>query len=183
MEEDAKLAHQLTVGCTHAMERVIELYGGRLRQTIGQLTAWCPDVDDLLQETLVRAWKNAKNYRGDGPLDKWLVSIAFRVCLDHQRGLRRLVNRLKRLRLNSVHVQHRNGVAIQATETQKWDQMQQAMKQLSAADRQLLVMKYLEDWSMEELAGQLNQSVETVHVRLHRAKNRLRKLVNANEQQ
>jgi RNA polymerase sigma factor (sigma-70 family) len=56
------------------------------------------------------------------------------------------------------------------------------MAQMSPQDRQLLVMKFLEEWSSEELAEHLKLSVETVLVRLHRAKSRLKKLVEQNEQ-
>ncbi len=83
---DAGLAQQLASGNPAAMEHLIARYGERLRRTIGQLTAWGPDVDDLLQETLIRAWKHSASYRSDGSLEKWLISIAFRVCRDHHRA-------------------------------------------------------------------------------------------------
>lgn len=124
MDGDAKLIQQFAVGCPRALERVIELHGERLRRTIGQLTAWSPDVDDLLQETLVRAWKGAKSYREDGPLDKWLVSIAFRVCRDHQRGLQRIFEKLNRLWSDR---QQQMSAAFSPSESEKWDHVQQAV--------------------------------------------------------
>lgn len=178
MDGDAELVQQLAAGCPQAMERLIDLYGERLRRTIGHLTAWCSDVDDLLQETLVRAWKHAKDYRADGLLEKWLVSIAFRVCCDHQRGLRRVLDRLNRIWTDG---RHQTSSTAQFVETEQWDDLQLAMQRLAPADRQLLVMKYLEEWSFEELAAQFDLSIEALHVRLHRAKSRLRKLVKPNE--
>jgi RNA polymerase sigma factor (sigma-70 family) len=177
IDSESQLVEQLLDGCPRAMEKMIELYGQRLRRTIGQLTAWCPDVDDLLQETLVRAWKHAGHYRADGPLEKWLVSIAFRVCRDHQRGLRRVLARLNRLWLDRQSPTSPKPL----NETERWDQLQQAMAKLSPTDRQLLVLKYLEDWPIEELAGQFDLSIETLHVRLHRARFRLKQLVQPDE--
>ncbi len=92
---DAWLAQRLASGDPTAMELLISRYGERLRRTIGQLTAWGPDVDDLLQETLIRAWKHAASFRSDGTFEKWLISIAFRVCRDHHRGIRRMMTRLQ----------------------------------------------------------------------------------------
>lgn len=178
MDSDTKLIKQLAVGCPQAMEELIDRYGERLRRTIGQLTAWSPDVDDLLQETLVRAWKNASTLRDEGLLEKWLISIAFRVCRDHQRGLRRFLVRLNRF-WTERHLLNNTPVPI--VETDKWEHLQHAMAKLSPDDRHLLVMKYLEAWSSEELADQLGVTTQTLHVRLHRAKNRLRQLVHDHE--
>ncbi len=178
MDGDEKLLQQLSVGCPEAMSQLIEAYGSRLRRTIGHLTAWSPDVDDLLQETLVRAWRNASSFRAEGTLDRWLVSIAFRVCRDHQRGMKRVWDRLNRFWMDK---RFREGLPPGTTENERWDALQSAIAKLPPEDRQLLVLRYLEEWSFEDLASQLELSIETLHVRLHRAKKRLQKLVLPNE--
>ena len=55
------------------------------------------EVDDLVQETYLRALGSIHAYRGDGPVQPWLLSIARRVCADHVRRRvrqRRLVDRI-----------------------------------------------------------------------------------------
>ena len=177
---DAWLAKQLAEGNPDAMDRLIHRHGERLRRTIGQLTAWGPDVDDLLQETLIRAWKYASHFRSDGSLEKWLVSIAYRVCRDHHRGVRRMLFNLQQF---WKHVSIESGFdtkrETERSESEQWDRMQTAMQKLSPGDREILVMIHLEHWSHEELAEQLRLSVETLHVRLHRAKSRLKKWIDA----
>lgn len=56
------------------------------------------EVEDLVQETYLRALGSIRRYRGDAPVRVWLLAVARNVCADHvrrrQRG-RRLVERLR----------------------------------------------------------------------------------------
>lgn len=55
------------------------------------------EEDDLVQETYLRALRALDAYRGDAPVQPWLLSIARRVCADHVRRRvrqRRLVDRI-----------------------------------------------------------------------------------------
>lgn len=47
------------------------------------------EAEDLVQETLARAWRGRSGYRGEAGLRTWLRRIATRVCLDALRGRRR----------------------------------------------------------------------------------------------
>ncbi len=160
------------------MELLTQKYGERLRRVIGQLTAWHADVDDLLQDTLMRVWKYSPTYRGEGAFDKWLVSIAYRICRDHQRSLRRRMRNWLRF-LDGRSKQNVRLFSDEDTvrESDAWDEIQRAMQELSASDRELLVMFHLESWQHEELAAYLNISTDTLHVRLHRARSRLKQRI------
>ncbi|MDO9175811.1 MAG: sigma-70 family RNA polymerase sigma factor, partial [Actinomycetota bacterium] len=57
------------------------------------------EEEDLVQETYLRALRSAAGYRGEAPVQAWLLAIARNVCADHVRRRarqRRLVDRLAR---------------------------------------------------------------------------------------
>jgi RNA polymerase sigma-70 factor, ECF subfamily len=175
--DDSELVHRLVQRHTDAMDDLIDRHATRLRQTIGRLLAWSSDVDDVLQEVLVLAWRRIDTFRGTGSLEDWLVSMAFHRCRDHQRSLRRrwahwlhYADRSSAPSNPSPSTHHLN----LPTETAAWQQLQHAMQQLSASDRELLVMLYLEAWSHQQLADHLGISIATLQVRLHRARSRLK---------
>ena len=60
---------------------------------VRRFCAWQTDagshLDDLVQETFLRAFRGAHTYRSTAPARSWLLSVARRVCLDHADQLRR----------------------------------------------------------------------------------------------
>ena len=46
-------------------------------------------LDDLAQETFLRAWRHLRRFRHAAPFEHWLVRIAVRVCYDYLRRVRR----------------------------------------------------------------------------------------------
>lgn len=70
------------------------------------------DPADLAQETYVRMLRAMHSYRGDAPVQVWLLSIARRVCADAVRRLqrhRRLVDRISRSGATDVTLPARDG--------------------------------------------------------------------------
>ena len=55
------------------------------------------EVEDLVQETYLRALRSLPRFRGDAPVRLWLLSIARRTCADHVRRRQRHRRLLERL--------------------------------------------------------------------------------------
>ncbi len=103
----------------------------------------------------------------------WLRVIAIHRCRNHFRGLgawRRLLERFR------GHVQSDSGRPGDDPREQS-DWIRHALQRLSAADRTILVLHYLEELPLEELAETLNARAGTLAVRLHRARERLKRLL------
>jgi RNA polymerase sigma-70 factor, ECF subfamily len=177
-DDGGELLRRLASGDPQALGEVIEAYGERVRRLIGQLTAWSPDVDDLFQETMIRVWRKAPQFRHESTVETWLVSIAFRVCFDHRRGVSRYWKHLTRFWERSQNENSNNGhPRISQVDCHDWDKIQLGMQHLSNTDRELLVMVHIEGWALDELANHLNIKTDTLHVKLHRARTRLKRLI------
>ena len=159
-------------GDGEAMEQLLERYQVGIRVLVGRLTAWGPDTDDLTQEIFLKAWQRASQFQRGTSLQNWLYTIAVNQCRNHRRGLQRWWRMLDRL------FEHKRGEAVtpllaRAEQEESWNELQQALLQLRLADRELLVLTYMEQKSSHEIAQILGITENNYYVRIHRAKERL----------
>jgi RNA polymerase sigma-70 factor, ECF subfamily len=137
------------------------------------------DVDEAVQEALVRAWRRRSSCRGADQMP-WMRQIARNEAL-------RLLDRRRRRDEHELLDDATVLAAIADDEGARVQdglllrmQVQQAMRRLSVADRQLLALRYERDLSQPEVARMLGIPEGTVKIRLHRLRGRLRKALDAN---
>ena len=86
-DEDWALNQRVARGDRAAFQLLVLRHEGRLRAFLAR-AAGC-DADDLAQETFVRAWQRAGEYRGQGSYAAWIMGIGWRLFLDQRRTARR----------------------------------------------------------------------------------------------
>ncbi|MEZ5222700.1 MAG: sigma-70 family RNA polymerase sigma factor [Ilumatobacteraceae bacterium] len=121
------------------------------------------EEDDLVQETYLRAFRSLGAYRGDAPVQAWVLSIARHVCADHVRRRarqRRLVDRITR-----VH-----GVATDAQETPSGDALDQFVRALVPERQEAFVLTQVVGLSYEEAADVIGCPIGTIRSRVARAR-------------
>ncbi|MEM7333139.1 MAG: RNA polymerase subunit sigma-70 [Chloroflexota bacterium] len=82
MSEDIEKAKQ---GDNDAFERLITPYQKELFIHCYKMTGSVVEAEDMVQETLLRAWKRFSTYQETGAFRAWLYRIATNICLDHLR--------------------------------------------------------------------------------------------------
>ena len=179
IDTDLLLMKRIAHGEPAAMEELVERFAPRLRLLIDRLTAWGADRDDILQETLLAAWNRAASYRGDGPLEAWLRRLAINQTHRRHRARRAFTALLDRfaLRKRQESATESNRLDSSTDEDHHQKTLRKALAKLSPGDRTSLVLFYFENMPGSEIATTLKISTETLHVRLHRARQRLRQLI------
>ena len=118
------------------------------------------EVEDLVQDTYLRALGGLDRYRGDAPVRVWLLSIARRVCADHVRSRqrrRRLVDRLAR------HATAGGRARRRRSSTTCW-------RLIDADRREAFVLTQLVGLSYEEAADVVGCPIGTIRSRVARAR-------------
>lgn len=171
-EDDLALARRVVARESEAMDDLVGMYADYLKRLLGPMTAWSPDTDDILQETFLLAWRKMRSYRGDASLKSWLTTIAIRACRNHARSLQRFTRALQSMWVERVKRSPNLDI-----EDDRWQIVQHAMQQLSPSDREVVVLIHVEHMSLAEAAAHLELRINTVEVRLHRARQRLKQLI------
>jgi RNA polymerase sigma-70 factor (ECF subfamily) len=131
------------------------------------------DAEDVVQEALVRAWRSQVNCRTpEAPLP-WCLQITRNEAL-------RLIGRRQRVVLDPLELgrkisdqraEHASELALTQLDVAR------ALETLSAYERRLIALRYVEDRSHTEIAAELKIPESTARVHLHRVHKRLRPLL------
>ncbi len=172
--DERQLMQRLRAGDESALQELIHRHGETLARLIGRLTAWHADRDDILQEVLLAVWERSGSFRGDGSLEGWLKRLAINRCRNHFRAASSLKRTIERFVLLAPPKQI---VKRDPHHEQDNTELRRALEKLSQADRTALVLFYLEELPGDEVATLLKIKPETLHVRLHRARKKLKRLI------
>jgi len=138
----------------------------RLRRYARALAGNRAAAEDLVQDTMERAWTKLGSWRG-GDMRAWAFSIMHNLFVD---GVRR-----HGLRAESLD-EHTEAPLIHPTHTERLEilDMESALDRLPAEQKEVLLLVALEELSYEEVAAALRIPVGTVMSRLSRAREKLR---------
>ena len=133
------------------------------------IARFCPrsTVEDVAQEVLIRAWQALPRYSETGAFRWWLRKITTRACLDYWRGTRRSE------KIRQAYSAEVGNDPRTPDETLLCD-LDRFMEQLSAEDRMVFVLAYLEDLPHSEIATLLGITVVAAKVRCFRMRKRVR---------
>ena len=147
-----------------------------IRQLVNRLLSFDLESEDVVQQVFLIVWRKAETFRCECSIRTWLTRIAIRQARNHQRALSRWWKRAERLWMNFPHNGSSSITGTYEVDP-RWDAIQSAMKNLSYIDREILILVYLQEQSIAGLSQTMNEQVNTLEVRLHRAKQRLRMLI------
>jgi RNA polymerase sigma-70 factor (ECF subfamily) len=167
---DADLVVLCKTGETEAFEELVRRHK---REILGFISKFCdnPDeVDDLGQEAFLKAYQGLSGFRASSSFRTWLYRIASNVCLDHLR-------RKQREPITFVEdvVQWEQGENSSVQEQKLL--VASLLNSLSPMDRIIVTMLHIEGFSVQQTADRLGVTGVSVRVRAHRARKRLKTLM------
>ncbi len=172
--DELALMKRLDEGDETAMNLLLEQHGNWMARLVGRLTAWSPDREDVFQEVLLHVWQKAGNFNGQGPLGGWLRRLTINRCHNHLRQQNSIKRKLTNFFEKSfASTKHETKPELGATS----EPLQAALAILPINERTPLILYYLEEMTADEVALQLGIKPETLHVRLHRARKKLKSIL------
>lgn len=123
-------------------------------------------AEDVVQDVFLRVLKNWEHYRGDATPKTWLWKIARNCIVDYAR-------KHKRDRLQEPYLDELGGVA-QAPGTAAIE-AEELLRCVTGDQRQVVVLRVLQDWSISDAAQILGWSESKVKTTLHRAIEKMRR--------
>jgi RNA polymerase sigma-70 factor (ECF subfamily) len=148
----------------------------RLRRYARVLTGDVTRADDLVQDTLARAWEKRRLWRTGSDLRAWLFTIMHNVHINQLALVRRDAANVS-LDADPANASWQLPVRGNQFERVELLEIVQQIGRLSAEQREVLLLAAVEEMRYEEIAGVLSIPMGTVMSRLSRAREKLRRLI------
>lgn len=150
---------------------LVERYSAAVACLANRLLGWPGDVDDVVQEVFLAAYLNLKGFRGQCQVRTWLFAITINRCRSHQRRQRLHLKALFRV------AEQTRAPAGSGRDDQTLQEVRTALDRLPERYRETAVLWYLQELPADQICQVLGIRRDTLHVRLSRARNRLRGLL------
>ncbi len=184
ISQDSEIIQQIIDGDVNAFEVLLHKYQTHVLKIVKKHVP--PEqVEEVAHDVFLRAYQSLPGFKQTSPFQNWLSSIAVRTCYDFWRKQ----YRNRELPMSSLSEKHRHWLESslsqqssrnyheQAEQERAGEILDWALDKLSAEDRMVIELVYLEELSGKEAAKLLGWSVTNVKVRSFRARKKMQKLL------
>ena len=170
---DIQLIREIKNGNKDSFRKLYEIYADGALRTATGITGDRQLAGDAVQETFIRVYRNLDSFDIGKPFKPWFYRILTNECSRLLRKKPRMVS------LNRICDEQ--GCQVADREREDYTDLYNAIKSLKDIYRVPVVLKYLQGFSEKEMAGILGLNQNTVKSRLFKARNMLRKKLEAGE--
>jgi len=164
--DEAALVAQSRRGDRDAFADLVRLHQRRVFRLAGRFFRRREDVEDVSQETFLTAWRRLSTYSSRAPFEHWLTRVCLNCCYAALRKVRK-----EEPAPDQEPADGRVPDPAVALEVER------LLRNLSPQDRFILLLLDGEGWSVAEIAEKLGWTRVNVRVRAHRARRKLRGLL------
>ncbi len=180
--DDRALVRLVVEGDSRAFEPLFMRHKDIIYSMLVKRSCNPDDVDDMLQEAFMKAFVNINRYNPDYDFGAWICTIAKNTFVDFNRSRRsKALNPDNNLPLDSRHTNSAQATAPTPEESiinaQQRAQIERYIATLPEDYRQLFIMRFVEEYTYEEIAETLQMKLGTVKTRIFRVRAMMCKLI------
>ncbi len=176
---EGALVSRAQSGDENAFREIVERYQSKVFSIIHGIVRQRNDVEDIAQQVFAKIFLSLKNFDFRSSLITWIYKITVNECFDYlrKRKVRKLVyesdlSEDESRRVENSEPQVDRQIPADASLIGR-DYVVKLLSRVSEEERMLLMMKEVEGYSVEELAGRTGMNENTIKVKLFRARQKL----------
>jgi RNA polymerase sigma-70 factor (ECF subfamily) len=170
-ERDSALLAAIGAGDRRALEELYLSYHRRLARFLSRFTPRYENIEDIINDTFMVVWQNAKDFRSASQVSTWIIGIAYRTALKSFR-------RQKNHAVASLE-DYPEQTVDPTFDAEVHDWLKHGLNRLPIEQRLTLELAYHMGHSLEEIATITDCPVGTVKARMFHAREKLRQYLPA----
>jgi RNA polymerase sigma-70 factor, ECF subfamily len=181
--DEKALLQRIRDGALDEFAEIIQRYQPRVFAILSRYERDAQLVQDLAQETFLKAWRALHQFDDRAPFEHWLSRITVRVAIDHIRARRDREVRFSDLGDDAMDWLENINPSAGPEPRAAQEILALAMRKLSAEDRLLLTLLEIEEYTVKEICARTGWTSIVVRVRAFRARAKLKQMLEELEQQ
>lgn len=179
VKDEKEIIEAVRNGSTADFGELVLRHQQRVFTILGRYERDRQKVEDIAQQTFVKAWRAFAQYDGRAPFEHWISRIAVRAALDHLRKQKRLRAEVPFSSLGDSALDWlRSDKEVDSPGLRETREvLDLAMSNLSPGDRVVITLLEIEERSVQEISRMTGWSGISVRVRAHRARAKLKKVL------
>jgi len=189
--DDKELVEAFKNGSEEAFDELVRRHSGRIYQTAYGLLGNREDAEEVAQDAFVRAHKALEKFRGDSSFETWIYRIAVNLARNKYMWNKRRGSEMKvslsqspsdagseRDSMEEMSVPDSSGSPDLALESKELETgLRAGLKKLPPALRETMMLRHVNEFSYEKIAGLLDCNIGTVKSRIARGRQMLRDFI------
>jgi RNA polymerase sigma-70 factor (ECF subfamily) len=169
---DGTVVRAVLAGDVEQYAVLVRRYRTRYARYAAHMLGSVDEAEDAVQDALVRAFDQLSQCRNPDNFAGWFFLILRNRCFAERRRARRFGS------LDGLpDVPGSESSDLSVEQAERGRALERALAELTAEQREVFVLKHVEELSYEEIAGRVGTSVAALKMRMHRAYDRLRALL------
>lgn len=154
-------------GDPEAFAELVRLHQRRVFRLAGRFFRRSEEVEEAAQDTFLTAWRKLGTYRARAPFEHWLTRVCLNCCYQRLR------------REKPTRPIPEEPAAAETGDPDARLDAARLLSRLGPEDRFVLLLLHGEGWTTHEIANRLGWTRSNVKVRAHRARKKLRRILEA----
>lgn len=168
LEQENRLIDRILAGEDRLYAELVDKYKSYAYTIALKIVNNKPEAEEVAQDSFIKAYHYLKNFNRTAKFSTWLYRIVFNTAISHKRK-----SRVEMVDIENRAIEYHERADAMAEREDKQVYVAKAMGKLSEADQLAIQLFYIKEFSLEEVSELMGQNVNTVKVRIHRARQRL----------
>jgi len=178
---DNEIISRVLKGEQNAYAELVNRYQAYVFTLVLRMIKTREDAEEVAQDVFVKAYRSLADFRGESKFSTWLYTIANSTSITFLRKKKLDVHSLDNEKVFEVADSKDSGFRANLVEQKsRVNMVNEAIALLSPDDAEIITLFYKAEQNLEEISRILRLETNTVKVRLHRARTRLKEKMEKN---
>ena len=170
---DEYYIREILKGDSGSFSQIVEKYNHLAFSLSMKLLNQREDAEEAAQDAFIKAYNSLSSFQNGSTFKTWFFRIVYNTSISRLRTRKNNEVTIEGVKISDAEIQITENALEQLTRADRQKYLEKGLERLDPEERALLKMYYYDDFSMDEISVITGLTVSNVNVKIHRSRKRL----------